>query len=654
MNGINRNTFQSAILYWSHVGILLLGICFGILAAHFFTSLQFDFSGEIETAKRLGIVSPTILSNYPKSKDVLTYISFLGFPIIFSVGIWLVWARGERRRGLSNLFYQVDELLPNKDAGWIVSLLIVIICYFLLSFDINYFYGPISGWGLLAEEGAHLAYAQTILSGGVYGKDFFSPYGPMMIYPMVWLMKLFGVTVIIERICTYLLNFIAYGICIFFLFWTLRSKTHFIIASIIYFLLYPLSTNIYVPTPHSSYLRVALGLSPLLFPYLYLQMDKKYLLLIAGALSGQSLLFSQEVGICSFFSQSVFILLHNLGKWSGKGCIRELSLLFAGCFVSVMPMLVYLHFKGAFFSSVMDLYEYPKYVTMGYSSLPFSDIKSFLAYPTQEGMTLEYWIIFVYLASATYLIPLILLGQRHKDLLLKASLLVFGILLFRSALGRSDGLHVHFVSPPAFLLVFLFADHAIKAIQTSNAIQFKLGSLLFPVILLTATFPLFTIPGAPLKTCTHLMMTEVVDFRQRWSFRVNGHRIPDLKRGGVMFDLATVQTMTKIHHFLQLHTKPGEYVYFFPNEAAYYFLFNRKNPTRYPASYQTVTRRHRYELVADLDRKKPRYVVYSLNTARVDGITENIQTPEVTEYLKKEYVLEADLEGVHILRRIRP
>ena len=70
--------------------------------------------------------------------------------------------------------------------------LLVIACYLFVSFDVGYFYGTSPGWPFLGEEGSHFAYVQSMLSGGVYGRDFTCPYGPMMIYPMFWLVKLFG------------------------------------------------------------------------------------------------------------------------------------------------------------------------------------------------------------------------------------------------------------------------------------------------------------------------------------------------------------------------------------------------------------------------------------------------------------------------------
>ena len=140
---------------------------------------------------------------------------------------------------------------------------------------------------------------------------------------------------------------------------------------------------------------------------------------------------------------------------------------------------------------------------------------------------------FLYIVSASYLIPRILLGQQYKGLFLKASLLIFGILLFRSALGRSDLHHFHFVSPPAFLLVFLFADGSIRDILKPNPIWSRTAKVLSLVMLLTSTLFLFTKPVG------------FTNNQYDWRLLENGYRLPDLKRGGVLFDLRMAETLRK-------------------------------------------------------------------------------------------------------------
>jgi hypothetical protein len=107
----------------------------------------------------------------------------------------------------------------------------------------------------------------------------------------------------------------------------------------------------------------------------------------------------------------------------------------------------------------------------------------------------------------------------------------------------------------------------------------------------------------------------------------------------------------KIGNALDRYTKRGDHVLFFPNEAAYYFLFERRSPTRYVNAYYAVTTAHRLEMVADLEQRRPAYVVYSLGDSRIDNIPEEIQVPEVVNYLYQHYMLAEDLGGALLLRR---
>jgi len=361
---------------------------------------------------------------------------------------------------------------------------------------------------------------------------------------------------------------------------------------------------------------------------------------MAGAILGQSLLFSQEAGICSLVSLFALLVMNYIAHRNWKIFIREFTLLLTGSFISLMPMLLYFYLKGALLPFFTNIYEYPKYFAMGFGALPFPNFRSLLASPRAEGAWLAYWIIFLYVVSASYLIPRILMGRQDKNHFLKASLLIFGMLLFRSALGRSDMHHFHFVSPPAFLLVFLFADDSMRSILRPKPPWFRIADVLPLVALLASTLFLFTRPEL------------LTNYRQNWRLLEDGHRISDLKRSGVLFDLRTAETLRNIYSFLETNTTPGEYTYFFPNEAAYYFLFNRNNPTRYFGAYHAVTRKQRRELVGDLEKNRPKYVIYSLKTWRLDSILENRQVPEVLEYLSKQYRPDTNLSGVLILKRM--
>jgi hypothetical protein len=54
-------------------------------------------------------------------------------------------------------------------------------------------------------------------------------------------------------------------------------------------------------------------------------------------------------------------------------------------------------------------------------------------------------------------------------------------------------------------------------------------------------------------------------------------------------------------------------------------------------SYFAVTHDMRREMVYNLEQTPPRYVIYNKNTWRLDDIPENIQVPEVLDYVTKTY-----------------
>ena len=608
-------TVLSEPLLLNHIGVLFLGFLIGILVAAAFLSIPFQFSGELERARELGIVSQTILRGYPQSKDVLTYISVLGFPILFSVGLWFFWARKERREQLRKIFAVVDEDLPKKTSGWTVSLSLIIFIYLLILFNVNYFYqagyNPYAlAWPFLGEEGMFLAWAQSIFSGGVYGSDFFGLFGPMLIYPLVWFMKLFGSNVIVERAYTSFLNLISYVIILLLLYKNLRSRLAFMFAAIFYLLAF---SPYYGLSPNTTYLRVGLGLLPLFFTHTYLVEGKSSLLLLSGLAAGQSFLISQEVGLCSAITVVSVLFLRALPKFDWKHFVKENLLFFTAGFLSSAPMLVYLFIKGAIVPFLETVYGYPKVLMLGYAALPFPDFKEFLVSPLSGEGFFYYWVILIYILTSLHLIPLLVLGRMDKRNWLQLSLLIFGVFLYRMALGRSDLGHLHRISPPAFLLVILFAETSVKKIRSAKEYWSKAGNFLLLTGLFISTILLFLNAGI-LRSRVPLMIRNLLPTKEKITRQTMGVLIANEKCKGIFFDPPTAASITEIESFLEANTKQGEFVYFFPNEAAYYFLFNRNNPTRYAFSYLAVTSEQRRELVSDLEEKRPNYVIYSQKT----------------------------------------
>jgi hypothetical protein len=187
--------------------------------------------------------------------------------------------------------------------------------------------------------------------------------------------------------------------------------------------------------------------------------------------------------------------------------------------------------------------------------------------------------------------------------------------------------------------VYVRSQAVVRAGRIAAAIALMLSLML--VIGSTGTF----------RNNLRSVSTELSHLTSKFTVQEMGVKLPQLRRGGVFFDPATAEKVMKIKSALDRYTKNGEDVLFFPNEAAYYFLFERRIPTRFVHAYFAVTTAQRLEMVADMERRRPAYVVYSLDDWRIDNVPEEIQVPEVVNYLHDRYMLAENLGGVLILRR---
>jgi hypothetical protein len=630
--------------------VIILGLVAGLTAAFFMSFVKLDYSGDLQTAREMGIVSLAVLENYPKSRDIVTYLSLLLLPVAGSLSFWFAWSMGQRHEVLAELpVIKVSSFSGNYRYRRIL-LLLLMLCYFLVSLvcaDIFSAENAANSWMFLGEEGENLAWVQCILQGGVYAKDFFCLYGPMLTYPLAWFMKLFGQTVLMERIYGWILDLLAFTIYLVILNRILRNRVSLVIGAIVYSVMFMNSMWL---SPNATNLRVALGILPLYLLHRGLESNNGYLAFAAGVAVGQSLLFSQEVGVCSFVALGCMLTVHAFRERPVRKLAVQLGALCLGTAVSVLPMLFYLAAKGALSEAIKSLYLYPRLVMLGYGALPFPGISDFFRTPFTSEVFPPLWIIAVYITAATALTILLVIRRTGPATFFATGLLIFGILLFRSALGRSDIVHYMFVAPPAFILVFIYIDRSITTDGDKNCPLIRvsrwMGSLLAGVlILLTFTISPF------LKIFFEGVLNSPRRLEELRHVETSRRERYLLDRSGVLFDKKSLTDFMAIRSFLDGETRPDDYVMFFPNEAAYYFLFNRRNPTRYAISYFAASSVQRREMVDDLERNKPEYVIYSLETWRVDDIPEKVQVPELVAYLGGKYEPYRKISNVLVMKR---
>jgi hypothetical protein len=288
---------------------------------------------------------------------------------------------------------------------------------------------------------------------------------------------------------------------------------------------------------------------------------------------------------------------------------------------------------------------------MGAGLLKFPTLTTLFTEPIAGQALFPYWLILVYLLTALYLLPLLAMGKMTARNLALFAVLVFGLLLYRAALSRPDLYHLFFVSPPALILFFLLLDRAAAAggnLTAACAARWRWGMSAALSVLMAL---LFLVPEYRNYTLVNTLKYGL-NFKEKWSRQESGYQILQARTGGVPVGEELVDSVAKIADFLANNTRPGEYVYFFPNEGGYYFLFDRKNPSRYALSYQAITAEQRREIIRDLELKKPRFVIYSRRVWLVDNIQPGVQVPEIVHYLKEHYLPFQDMDEILVMKRI--
>lgn len=630
-------------------GLLLVGAAAGLTLAWVLAGFEWSFPGELERARELGIVSITTISGYPKSRDLIGYGLSLGLP---AAGALLFWLAGRGSSDLGKDTLAGGFTTPTRSMWLVVALSLFASVYFswnvtaMLDMRWNQYVGL---WLFLGEQGATLAWVQSIMTGGIFGRDFFSLYGPMFVYPLAWIMEWVGYTAIAERAYKLLLDVVATGLLGFVLAKTLRSKWLAVGFVLLVCMVYPAQ---YFPSANTTILRIVLPLLPIVFVALWMESRKGSMLVAGGLLMGQSLLFSHESAFCAVLAiAAMFLIDQGGGKTAFFVKLRASAIFLAMAVLSMAPMVGFLLLNGAGSGLLDTVFGYPKTVMLGFGGLPFPSVRDWLGGDFHRNW-LHYAVIAVYSATLVALCIARLRGGRSARFLWALGLLVYGTLLFRIALGRSKDIQTTKVMIPAIILTALWVDDLwVSWRQNRGAIVRSAWTLTLLFVLLVNFVGICLNPYSRYRIAEAWKYAFTMDGKFSVA-NINGVALPDLPRVGIFVNERTAHHLREIGRFLDENTKPRDYVYFFPNEAVYYFLFDRTNPTRYPIAYFATPFERQREVIRDLEKNRPRYVLYSRNTWRVDYIREEMQIPIIVQYLKARYRTVKKMDGADVLERI--
>lgn len=283
-----------------------------------------------------------------------------------------------------------------------------------------------------------------------------------------------------------------------------------------------------------------------------------------------------------------------------------------------------------FFGSIGFLY----FFRVTFFHLPL--IKSFVderPYPLFSSSTLfPNWLPIILICSfLSFVIYYIKYRKKEVNIYFVLPILftLFSVLFFRSALGRSDDItHILYVVHYIFLTGFIILDYLLIK---------KMGAIKKMVIYFTSVI-LFLIPFFNFNRIINLSEINLSNIK-------------------IFFALPTIDDnywlnseKREVKEYILSHTLKSDKIFVFTNASAYYYLFNRDNPTRYYTIQFAIGDKFQKEAIIDLENNKPKYIIYK------DGdwgnapynISNSEKLPLIDKWITSNYELDKKIYSTEI------
>jgi hypothetical protein len=493
------------------------------------------------------------------------------------------------------------------------------------------------------DEGAWVYEPTRILNGDVPYRDYWAKDAPGQSYALALLFKLFGTSLIVERIYARALHFILV-LCAFLLASRLVPRKFALVSSLLLALwikTFDFSSG-YPVVPAA-----VLSLAACLAIAEYLEKQRSRWLLAAGVLTGVATVFRHDIGAYTAVAASVTIVLS-----SRHHPFREWSVYCASVATVVVPVGVYFVVMVGMEELVTNLFEYPLFIYSRYRSLPvLAPIPNVALLYSGEMRLATYGLATLeraqfYAPPAVFITGAILLwfsrvkreepAARRYLLIL---LLILGTLGLNQVRSRWDVGHLF----PAMLITVVLLPWLLHV--ASRRGRAVMAAACLGVVVLTASI---CVPRVISWIANYGMQTAPLHLE-----RAEGiHLLAD-----------EAEHLQKAVTFVQSHVRPEEKIYvgtathrrLYSTHIMFYFLTQRHSATKFHTLEPGVVNTHAIQshMIGELERQKVRYVVLWTHeqfkepneSARDSGVE------DLDRYIQERYAVDQVFGDYTILRR---
>lgn len=211
---------------------------------------------------------------------------------------------------------------------------------------------------------------------------------------------------------------------------------------------------------------------------------------------------------------------------------------------------------------------------------------------------------------------------------------IFAILFLRTGLGRPDWGHIAYSTPTLFLTAFY-----VSYLYVYNFYRLDIKKLWLPIVFFVFLF----IPYSTINKDSALSFGNIG--KDSVKQLIHLRRAPD--NAWLPPDVKTAS------QYIKSNTTPNDYIFVFTQQPIYYYLTERKNPSRFYISWFADPQKYTTELLNSLKQHPPKMIVYSSGSGwdNPDGFTSSQRLPEVNAWIEKNYTIKVDVGPVLILRK---
>lgn len=485
-------------------------------------------------------------------------------------------------------------------------------------------YGDIN----MIDEGQFGAWANHMLHGKLMFKDIYIVYGPLHVYPLYLLFKIFEPSAFLARF--YLSLGGAVGIvAVYFLLLHLKIRRSVRLIALLLFFAIPIMN-----------LRVSFALWTLYFLFRANKKRSNFIAnLIVGVLAATTFLISQDFGTFIFLILFVHIIYVFITSKS-KEFLKSFSAIALGSGSLMLLFFTWFYLEGwllSYLDTLLDVstslagINVPNGKNFPYPHTFLSlDIGNLLKSLSSEDI-LIYGNLVIILSGIFYSIVnafrLKLKNTNYEALLVGfLALFSFMVLLTRSGIG-----HYFYTMPPIIILCAFFAD----SLSKEKKINRHLSTIIITVLVI------FALRVVYLNNPNILSAFSPSTYLKRHE--------PSISRIGPL-NISEFQEkkIVLMQSLIRRFTQKGDSVFFFNDQPMMYLLTDRVNPTKFDLPFAANTLDKRLNLLQSLISQKPKIIIFDKDVWAIDGITNIRRLPEVYSYILVSYSLSLEKDNVLI------